>query len=140
MKKLILLTFAALFAVTGCKKKEDVVPDIYATFKADATPRWENGTTVEKSAESVFTFVTDAGENLFASGRYKTGRMSSDGSDYEIIEFTGPPAIGEPSDPTLRRPSGTTFLHHLEILQAYSGKLWIVFRETSTSTERRVVQ
>uniref|UniRef100_S0DFJ6 Uncharacterized protein n=1 Tax=termite gut metagenome TaxID=433724 RepID=S0DFJ6_9ZZZZ len=137
----MLLTVLAAVAVTGCKKGDDPVPaDAYAAFKADDTPRWENGSVVEKNEEGAYTFVTDAGGKLFSSAAYKTGRISHGGDSFEIIEFSGSPVVGSPSDPTIRKPAGTTDLYLLEIVKMEGGKLWIVFKETPTSTERRIVQ
>ena len=144
--RVLILALAAVFVMTGCSKSKDENPavtpvDAYVTFKADATPRWENGTTVENSGESAYTFVIDTGGNLFASAKYKTGRiLSADGSSYEFIEFTGAPAVGSPAEPTIRKQSAVTDLYSLEIVKIEGSKLWIVFRETSTSAERKVVQ
>ena len=138
----------AIFAA-GCGKseKDDPVtppppppPDPYEAFKADATPRWENGTTVQKNDASNFVFITDLGGSLFSSAKYKTGYMSADGSSYELIEFSGTPAVGKPAEPSIRRASGSTALSSLEIVKMDGGKLWIVFKETANSAERRIVQ
>ena len=148
-KTVILLAIAVVFTLAGCKKdkqsEEPVVPpvvqtDLYLDFKADATPRWENGATVQKNEKSAYVFITDAGGSLFASAKYKTGRISADGSDFEIIEFSGAPAVGKPTEPSIRKPSGSVALNSLEIVKIESGKLWIVFKETASSTERRIVQ
>ena len=127
----LLLTLAAVLVMTGCKKDKDeeqTPPDVYAEFKADATPRWENGTTIEKSEESSYTFIIDTGNSLFASAKYKTGRTNSDGSSYEFIEFSGTPVAGKVSGASLRKPSGVSDLYSLEILKIESGKLWMVFK------------
>jgi len=119
--------------------------DPYFTFKADATPRWESGATVELSENSPYTFITDTGadtgERLFSSGKYKTGRITSDdGSSYEIIEFDAPPAKGTPANGQIRKASGTpSNLYSLEIVQVQGNQLWIVFKESATSPERRIV-
>ena len=114
---------------------------MYEAFKADATPRWESGATVEKSENNLdYLFVIDADGELFESQKYTTGRMSIDGDTYEIIEFSGAPAVGTPAEPSLRKPSGSTALSSLEIVKIEGGKLWIVFKETASSPERRVVQ
>ena len=132
--------------MASCSKSGDDNPvvtpvDAYVTFKADATPRWENGMTVENSGESAYTFLIDTGGSLFASAKYKTGRiLSEDGNSYEFIEFTGAPAVGKPAEATIRKQSGITDLYSLEIVKIEGSKLWIAFRETSTSMERRVVQ
>jgi len=139
MKKILLFAVLAAAAFTGCKKDDGVI-DPYETFKTDATPRWENGSTVERNDQGAYVFITDTGGKLFSSDNYKTGRMPADGSDYELIEFSGSPAVGTPSDPTIRKPSGSAALHSLEIVQITGDKLWIVFKETETSTERRIVQ
>ena len=92
-KLLLLLVMAAVFVMTGCSKSKDDSPavtpvDAYATFKANATPRWENGTTVTNNEESAYTFLIDTGGSLFASAKYKTGRiLSADGN----IKLTGAP-------------------------------------------------
>lgn len=141
MKKILLFAVLAAIAITGCNKGgDDPTPDSYKTFKADATPRWESGSTVEKSDQGAYIFVTDTGGKLFSSDKYKTGRMSADGSDYELIEFSGSPTAGKPSEPSLRKPSGSVALHSLEIIKVADGKLWIVFQETASSPERRIVQ
>jgi len=137
--KRIKLLFAAilLLALASCRKE---VIDPYENFKLDVTPRWENGVKVEKNDESTFVFVTDMGGALFSSAKYKTGRMAADGSDYEFIEFSGSPAIGNPLEPSIRRLSETIVPYKLEIMKIESGKLWIVFQETKESSERRIVQ
>ena len=143
MKKILLFAIIAVFVFSGCKEKDDEPTppvDVYEAFKADATPRWENGTTVQKNEESNYVFITDAGGKLFSSAKYKTGRMSAGGSDLELIEFSGAPVVGKPTEPNIRKPSGSVALHSLEIVKIESGKLWIVFKETATSTERRIVQ
>ena len=79
--RVLILVMAAVFVMAGCSKKDET-PDPYAAFKADATPRWENGTTVENSGESAYTFLIDTGGSLFSSAKYKTGRiLSADGSN-----------------------------------------------------------
>jgi hypothetical protein len=117
--------------------------DPIAQFKNDATPRWETGTTIRYNRDTPHTFITDKDGKLFSSTAYKTGRITSpDGSGFEVLEFnvTGPPATGTPSGALLRTPSGATPLYRLEIVKVEGSKLWIVFQETSTSLERRVVQ
>jgi len=147
MKKIAILTVIAILAIAGCKKKPDIEPeptpdpvDVYEAFKADATPRWENGTTVAKNEDSDYIFIVDADESLFESAKYKTGYMTEDGSNYEIIEFSGAVAVGKPTSATLRKPSGSVNLNSLEIIKIDGSKLWIVFKETATSSERRIVQ
>ncbi len=143
MKKILLLTMIATLGFAGCKPDgpgTDTPADPYAGFKDDTTSRWESGSTIEKNDEGTWVFVTDAGGNLFDSESYKTGRMSADGIDYEIVEFTGPAAVGTPEGPALRTPDGLADLHSLEIVKAADGKLWIVFKETATSPERKIVQ
>jgi hypothetical protein len=140
--RIVLLALIAALAFTGCKKDDPVTPpDAYAEFKANAAPRWENGSTIEPSDASAGTFIIDTGGNLFESAKYKTGRiLSPDGSDYEFIEFSGAATAGKPTEPTIRKPSGIAPLHSLEILKVDGSKLWIVFKETATGTERRMVQ
>jgi hypothetical protein len=138
MRKILLFMALTAIALTGCKNDEPVDP--WVEFKADDTPRWESGTTVERNDEGTWVFVTDTGGSLFDSESYKTGRMSADGSDYELVEFTGPATVGKPSDGSLRTPSGVVALHSTEIVQATGGKLWIVFKETATAPERKIVQ
>ena len=144
--RVLILALAAVFVMTGCSKSKDENPavtpvDAYATFKADATPRWENGTTVTNNEESAYTFVIDTGGSLFASAKYKTGRiLSADGSTYEFIEFSGAPAVGSPAEATIRKQSGITDLYSPEIVKIEGGKLWIVFKETASAAERKVVQ
>ena len=144
MKKTLLFLFVATLAVSGCRKEpEPEPPDPYAAFKADATPRWEIGSTVEKNEGTTYTFIKDIDGQLFETSKYTTGRITqADGNSYEFIEFTGPPVVGKPSDPSirtmLRRESSN--LYSLEILKIEGDKLWIVFKESAGSTERRVVQ
>jgi hypothetical protein len=143
MRKILLFTILAAIALTGCKNDPvdpPTPPDPWAEFKADDTARWESGSTVERNDEGSWVFVTDTGGSLFDSESYKTGRMSADGSDYELVEFTGPAVVGKPSDGSLRTPSGVVALHSIEIVQATGGKLWIVFKETATAPERKIVQ
>ena len=135
MKKILFLTVTAVFfATTACREVKD--PD----FKSDDTPRWETGSTVQLNETGAYVFITDAGGALFSSAKYKTGRISPDGADYEMVEFDGSPALGKASGPSLRKPSGSVALHSLEIVKMEGGKLWIVFKETATSAERRIVQ
>ena len=140
--KALLFAFAAALTFVGCSKNsnESVPTDTYETFKADATPRWENGSSVEKNAESAYTFITDTGGQLFESAKYKTGRITDGGNGFEIVEFSGTPAAGKPAGATLHSEQGTTPLHSLEILKIDKGTLWIIFKETETATERRIVQ
>ena len=139
-KKVLLLAIATVVLMASCKKNDDT-PDLYAEFKADATPRWENGTTVEKNEGSQYTFVIDKGGNLFSSANYKVGRSWTGGDNYEFIEFSGAPVVGKPSGfAVIRKPSGTADLSSLEIVKIEGGKLWIVFKETANSAERRIVQ
>jgi len=148
LKKILLFTVLAVFAIAGCKEKEEPTPtkpkppptNVYEAFKADTTLRWESGTTVQKSEDSDYIFIIDADGELFESAKYKIGRMSFDGDSYELIEFSGTPAVGKPTSPTIRKLSGTTTLNSLEIIKIDDGKLWIVFKETASSPERRIVQ
>ena len=144
MKKITLLTIVALLALASCSKENDPTPppppDPYAAFKADATPRWENGATQAKNEDSNNIFLIDADGVLFESAKYKTGYTNESGSSYELIEFSGAPAVGRPSSPSLRKPAGSTDIHSLEIVKIDGAKLWIVFKETASSAERKVVQ
>jgi hypothetical protein len=145
MKKILFIT-ATIFALASCSKKDNPVPapeptpDAYATFKVDATPRWENGSTVEKSDTTTYTFLVDEGGQLFSSAKYKIGRIVSDGSKYEIIEFSGQPAVGKPAEAAIRTESATTPLYSLEILKVENRKIWLVFKESISGAERRIVQ
>ena len=116
--------------------------DIYATFKNDDTPRWESGNTVQKNTDTHYTFITDAGKKLNPTAKYKTGRITQkNGSEYEILEFDTA-TIGQ-QNAQIRKQSGTTFLYRFEIVKVEANNnspLWIVFQETATSPERRVVQ
>ena len=123
--------------------------DVYATFKNDPTPRWESGATIQKNIETHYTFITDAGKKLIPTARYKTGRITQkNGSEYEILEFntdaTGKPYVKKQTNAQIRKQSGTTSLYSFEIVKVgannYSPLLWIVFKETATSPERRIVQ
>ena len=138
-KKVLFLAIATVVLMASCKKNDDT-PDLYVAFKSDATPRWENGITVEKNEGSQYTFVIDKGGNLFSSANYKVGRSWAGGDNYEFIEFAGAPAVGKPSGAFIRKPSGTADLNSLEIVKIEDGKLWIVFKETAGSAERRIVQ
>ncbi|MDR2233481.1 MAG: hypothetical protein LBE56_10205, partial [Tannerella sp.] len=90
----------------------------------------------------------DADQRLFSSDQFKTGRSAPDGSTFELIEFDGQPAVGTPSNPKIRTESTAVAvgLHSLRIVKIVadidSGYdiLWIVFKETASSEERRVVQ
>ena len=138
MKRILFFTvIAVLFALTGCRPTSE---DPYEEFKANATPRWESGSSVQLNDAGGYTFITDAGGALFSSAKYKTGRISQGGADYELVEFSGAPAVGIPADPSLRKPSRSVDLYSLKIVKVDGGKLWIVFQETESSTERRIVQ
>jgi hypothetical protein len=118
--------------------------DPYVKFKADDTPRWESGATVEKSAESSHIFITDQGGYLFGptpSSNYKTGRITKeDGSQYEIIEIPGLIEKGKYANCQLHKESGTVTLVRLEVVKKVGDKMWIVFQEAAGAAERRVVQ
>ena len=127
--------------------------DVYASFKNDPTPRWESGTTIQKNIETSYIFITDAGKLLAPTSSYKTGRITQkNGSEYEILEFntdtSGKPYVGKQTNAQIRKQSGTTPLNSFEIVkietQIVNGyeraKLWIVFKESATAPERRVVQ
>ena len=139
MKKTLFLAIATVILMASCKKNNDT-PDLYEAFKSDATPRWENGTTVEKNDESQYNFVIDKGGNLFSSANFKVGRSWLGGDNYEFIEFSGAPVVGKPSGAFIRKPSGTVDISSLEIVKIEGAKLWIVFKETSSSAERKIVQ
>ena len=139
MKKTLFLAIATVILMASCKKNDDT-PDLYVAFKADATPRWENGTTVEKNEGSQYTFVLDKGGNLFSSPNYKVGRSWAGGDNYEFIEFSGAPVVGKSAGAAIRKPGGVTNLNSLEIVKIDGAKLWIVFKETASSAERRIVQ
>ena len=113
--------------------------DPYGAFKEDATPRWDN----IKNIESKCTFITETGaKNLFGSNKFKTGRISkTDGHEFEIIEFDTTPTVGQLTG-SLRKalPTGIVPLYSLTIVKMEGGLMWIVFKETSTSKERFVVQ
>lgn len=149
MKKSTLLwALAAALMWTGCSKSDPDEPfitppdpeDPYIAFKADATPRWEQGSAVQKNEDGAYIYLADNGENLFESPRCKTGRMSPDGSSYVFIEFSGTPVVGTPSGATIRTQTGITTPHSLEIVKVEGGQLWIVYKETASSAEQRVVQ
>jgi hypothetical protein len=116
--------------------------DRYIAFKADDTPRWEIGATVEKNANSKNTFISDFGGKLLTLAKHKTGRITTpDGSSYEIVEFNGPAAVGKPTGAAINKASaGSVPLYSLRIVQVVGNKLWIVFKETESAPERRVVQ
>ena len=137
--RLLLSVIAVAIMFASCKKNNDT-PDLYEAFKSDATPRWENGTTVEKNEGSQYTFVIDKSGNLFSSANFKVGRSWSGGDNYEFIEFSGAPVVGKPSGAFIRKPSGTVDISSLEIVKIEGAKLWIVFKETSSSAERKIVQ
>jgi len=137
--KLLSAITAALILIS-CSKENDK-PDMYAAFKADATPRWENGATVEKNHENLsFNYISDMGGSLFSSAKLKIGRMSADGKEYELIEFSGQAVAGKATDPSIRKPSGVVSLYSLDIVKTEGGKLWIVFKETANAVERKIVQ
>ena len=142
MKNRLLFVVIAALATIGCRKEPEIDP--YIGFKVNATPRWETDLMKELPEEnelSPYIFIIDAGGKLFGSAKYKIGRITAnDGSDYEIIEFEGPPAVGKPAEPSLRKPLVTIDLHSLEIVKMLDDKLWIVFQETATSPKRMVVQ
>ena len=140
MKKILSLTILAALFIAGCAQRQDAIETMEA-FMANTTSRWESGATVLKSDEATdYTFVLDTGGMLFSSAKYKIGRIWANGANYEIIEFNGVPAVGKPAAATIRKPSGVTNLNSLEIVKIQSGKLWIVFKESANSQERRVVQ
>ena len=115
--------------------------DIYAAFKADDTPRWQVGFTIEQNHETAYTFIIDSKGKLFSSPFYKTGRISkANGSSFEVLEFPGPPVTGRVNGAQIRRESGVVELHRFEIIKIEGPKLWMVFQETDSSAERWVVQ
>ena len=141
MRQRLLFVVIAALTIAGCRKEPE--PDIYIMFKVDDTPRWESGSIKERNDSSSYVFITDSGGKLFGSENYKTGRMKIDGSSYEIIEFGGTiPVVGKPAEAIIHKPTETKPipLYSLEIVQIKGDVLWIVFKETATSPERRVVQ
>jgi hypothetical protein len=112
-------------------------PDLYKDFKANGAPRWDN----DVNETAPYTFITDTGGNLFGSSKYKTGRITSKyGTDFEIIEFSGLPTVGKPANASIRKASGSTPLHSLQIVKIDNGKLWMLFKESAGAPERKVVQ
>ena len=117
--------------------------DVYLTFLADDTPRWELGAAVTKNADTDYIFITDESAHLFGpvNNKYRTGRITKDdGAEFEVIEFTGTASVGVHTGATLWTHLGTTALYRCEILQVTAGKVWMTFKETAASQERRVVQ
>jgi hypothetical protein len=137
-KKLLFIVIAAL-AIAGCRKEPE--PDRYIDFKIDPTPRWEEGLLRQINDSSSYVFITDMGGHLFESDKYKVGRATANGSDYEIIEFSGTPVVGKPNEPSIRKAGSEPFTpYSLEIVKVQGDMLWIVFKETASSHERRIVQ
>jgi hypothetical protein len=117
----------------------DPPADPYAAFKENATLRIENGLKVRNNLNSDSVFYRDQGK-LFSSEKVKIGWATSDGISYELIEFTGTPAVGVPTGATIRNQSGVITPHTIEILKVAEGKVWIVFKKTSGSAEEKWVQ
>ena len=129
--------------------KVEQKPDRFLAFKANSRPRWEEADgTVNYNDESPYTFLSDeTGALNLLSTKFKTGRITNaEGSNYEILEFTGPATLGVKSGAQIRTHLTTKGLYILEIVKtAYDPVmdkevLWIVFKETAAATERRVVQ
>jgi len=114
----------------------------YLIFLTDDTPRWEQGASVTRNDATTHTFITDGGAWLFGGdSKYKTGRITDvDGTQFEVIAFEGLPAVGVLIGAILYTPLGSSALYHCEILKISGTKLWMVFKETSVSAERRIVQ
>ena len=68
------------------------------------------------------------------------GYGTRDGSTYYFVEWTGDWNIGTKTSPTLRTQTGTATLQSLQIVQSQGGVVWIVYKQTATSAEGRVVQ
>ena len=127
----------------GSDNSPQDLPDPFAAFKANSVPRWENGVDVQLNAQSDFVFITDKDGSLLGSDKYTTGRIAGDGLSFELLEFSVDviPKAGVRLGAALHRETGEPIvLHHLEIVKVDNDKLWIVFRETAASPERRVVQ
>jgi len=149
MRKITIITLTAtLFALTSCDLFEPIPDHSNILFKIDATPRWESGGHTEKSANTTYTFVSDTGNNLFTSeSKYRIGRITQeDGSEYEFIEFDPPLKVGKPANATLRTQDGATLLYYLEVVRIAKDPLlnrdmvWLIFKESESAAERRVVQ
>ena len=149
MKKITIITLtAALFAITSCDLLESIPDHCNIIFRSDSTPRWESGGHTEKSANTTHTFVFDIGNNLFTpESKYRIGRITQeDGSAYEFIEFDPPLKVGKPANPVLRTQNGTTELYSLEIVKIAKNvplnrdMVWLIFKESESAAERRVVQ
>ena len=116
------------------------VADLYASFKADATLRFEGaGNAIVRNMDATHLFYVDKG-GLFSSNKNKVGYGARDGSTYYFVEWTGDWSIGTKTSPTLRTQTGTATLQSLQILQSQGGIVWIVYKQTATSAEGRVVQ
>ena len=114
-----------------------VSADPYKAFKADASPRFEGaGQPAVKLTDAVHLFYSDRGE-LFSSAKSKAGYSTRDGAAYYFVEWEGDDAVGEKTGASLRTQSGTTALQSLRIIKSEEGAIWIVYKQTESSTEGR---
>ena len=137
---------AVILAVVlmGCsserEKEKEKKPDLYAAFKADAAERFEGaGNSNLKNTDATHLFYADRGV-LFSSPKSKLGYVPRNSQSFYFIEWDGDFSPGTKSNPSLRTPSGVVSMHSLEIIKAENTKVWIVYKQTATSPEGRIVQ
>jgi len=118
--------------------------DAYASFKADATPRFEGaGNATVKLTDATHLFFADKG-GLFAATKSGAGYASRDGSAYYFIEWGGGTNPGTKTSPTLRthqNPSEVV-ISSLQILKedTATGTIWGIYKLTPTSAEGKFVR
>jgi|GEM_PF-2541353 len=126
----------------------------YRNFMANEAPRWEEGAvgagaTVELNAVSPNTFVTDKIGKILDTGKYTVGREESrKGTWFDYLEFEDPDT-GIQSGWISTAADDSKPLFRFQILKKGVGvspaapdelMLWILFKETANTPERRVVQ
>ena len=137
----VIIAFMALL-LWSCAKQEttDKPVDPYQAFKANNTLRFEGaGMATVKNTDAQHLFYSDKG-GLFSSTKNKVGYTSRNGSQYYFVEWNGDATLGTKSNPTLRTQSGVVNLQSLQIIQSKGGVLWIVYKQTASSAEGKVVQ
>ena len=140
MKTRILLIMTALL-LWGCPDDNiDPPADLLKAFKASTTLRFEGaGNATVKNTDAKYLFYADRG-GLFSSTKNKVGYASRDGSSYYFVEWSGDANVGTKSSPSLRTQSGTVNLHALEVVKSEGGLIWILYKQTASSDEGKVVQ
>jgi len=132
-----------VFIMLGCTilmSTTCVVETDIAQFLLNPIPRFEGaGKTTIINTDASYIFYSDKG-GLFSSSKNKVGYSSRDGSSFCFVEWSGDYYVGSKSSPTLRTQNGEVSLQYLEVVQYQGGTIWIVYKQSATSSEGKIVQ